>query len=233
LNLEKRRNTLKKLLISILLLWAGAINATTAFEPYVVRSGQRSAEETVRQLESSSHLWEFQKELQTNTPFHFGHLTKAVEDGELVSRRCGDCSLETAGLRNGKTLYHRNVRPEEVVAYLNGVPLFLPACGNPVRPLHKEEVAPPRPEPIAPPPPQPSPAIPPPQARKEPPRSEEGCSPDQVTYTTEVYDLPSFNIGYSYGWNWQFFDPGTIVQTTSHHHWTCVHEVESQSEMEE
>lgn len=154
-------------------------------------------------LEGSKYFWQFQEELQKSTGLHFGHLTEAVERGTLSVRPCGNCRLETAGIRNNTSVYHRHVRPEEPVAYLGDTPVFLPACGNPVRPLER---APPQ---VVAPPSVPEPAPQPIVAEPEPPQ--EGCTDGAVWYTSGHWENPGaygFWIGSSgHGYSW----------TTSHH----------------
>lgn len=184
-------------------LWCIGASATT-YDPYVVRSDVRTAEATVGMLEGSPYFWQFQVELQKNTGLQFGHLTRAVELGILVTKLCGTCELETAGIRKGESVYHRHVRPEEPVAYLGEVPVFLPACGNPTR-LLKSTVTP-KVLPPAPPPP--------PVARKEKPVPKpklEGCTDGTVQYTTGYWEHPNI-----YGF-WSGGSGGGFSWVTSHH----------------
>lgn len=193
-----------------ILLCGFTARASTTYDPYAIRDATRTSENTVLMLEGSKYFYQFQVELEKNTTFGFGHLLRAVETHSLVTQLCGTCRLETAGIKNGESIYHRRVRPEEPVAYLGDTPVFLPACGNPVRHV---------PEPVAVQPAQPPP---PPQVPPPPPRNErpEGCSEDNVSYTTSYWEHPSL-YGFPYGYLGGV-GGGGFPWTTSHHYWTCI-----------
>ena len=181
--------TLKKITL-LLIVWVACIGSTYAstYDPYVVRDSTRTAEATILLLEGSKYFWQFQEELQKSTGLHYGHLTEAVERGALRVRPCGNCRLETAGIRSGTSVYHRHVRPEEPVAYLGDIPVFLPACGNPVRSLNR---APAVVVPLPTPEPPPQPVV----RGTDPPQ--EGCTEGAVWYTSGHWE----NLGTWGFWN--------------------------------
>jgi hypothetical protein len=88
---------------------------------------------------------EFFRLSELNTGYNEAKLTELVNAGKVAVIYCTDktCQLETAGLHNGKAVYHRDVNEKEaVVVVAKGdwwVPWFLLGCNNPVRPVEPEK----------------------------------------------------------------------------------------------
>jgi len=80
---------------------------------------------------------EFFKEAQRNLGLNEDQLEQKIESGEVRAEVCGEnCSLKTAGLQNGDSVYWRKVKGNETVVYVyinnEWRPWFLVRCGNPV-----------------------------------------------------------------------------------------------------
>ncbi len=175
---------LQIMLMLALLSYAGQLDAQGT--TYIPRA-DRTAEQAVRELVRSPHRAEFERELIREHSMTFAELRRT----RLIVYPCGgDCALETAYIgEDGRSHYWRTVEAHEPVAgYINSnrfYPLFLPACGNPVRSIALPEVVP---EPVI-----------------EPTESQYGCTDGSVQYSTGYWHNPATwgrwgSGGHGYGW---------------------------------
>jgi hypothetical protein len=177
---------LQVLLMLAMISYAGQLDAQGT--TYILRA-DRTAEQAIRELVHSQHRGEFERELVREHNMTFAELRRT----RLIVYPCGDeCTLETAYIgEDGRSHYWRNVEGHEPVAgFISNnrfYPLFLPACGNPVRPVALPEA-------------MPEPAI-------EPLQPTYGCTDGTVQYSTGSWQNPGVpgywgwgSGGHGYGW---------------------------------